>query len=139
MGETGQQSLVLILARELADNLTTPLFLVDRQGDVLFYNEPAEAILGRSYAEAATMSRDEWVEAFSMRDMDGCPLGVREFPVIQTLIDRRPSGRRVRLRSFDGTDRTLTIQAYPLLARTEELVGALAFFWEAPDVEEERS
>lgn len=130
MGETEQQSLVLILARELADNLATPLFLVDRQGDVLFYNEPAEVVLGRSFAEAATMSRTEWVEAFPTQDLEGRTLGLRELPLIRTLIDRRPHRRRVCLRALDGAERTLTVHAYPLLARTEELLGAMAFFWE---------
>ncbi len=130
MGETGQQSLALILARELADNLATPLFLVDRQGDVLFYNEPAEAVLGRSFAEAATMTRDEWVEAFPTQDLDGRTLGRRELPILRTIIERRPHARKVRVRTLDGTERALTVHAYPLLGRTEELVGAMAFFWE---------
>ena len=32
--------------RELADHLATPIFVVDAAGDLLFYNEPAEKLLG---------------------------------------------------------------------------------------------
>ena len=39
----------IILIRQLAGYLSVPLFLVDPKGDLLFYNEPAEAILGRRF------------------------------------------------------------------------------------------
>ena len=41
----------IILIRQLAGYLSVPLFLVDPKGDLLFYNEPAEAILGRRFEE----------------------------------------------------------------------------------------
>ena len=39
----------IILTRQLAAYLSVPLFLVDPKGNLLFYNEPAEAILGRRF------------------------------------------------------------------------------------------
>ena len=36
----------IILTRQLAAYLSVPLFLVDPKANLLFYNEPAEAILG---------------------------------------------------------------------------------------------
>ena len=41
-----QQPLELILARQFADSLTMAVFLVDPEGNLLFYNEAAEDILG---------------------------------------------------------------------------------------------
>jgi hypothetical protein len=41
------QPIQIILMRQLAGYLSVPLFLVGPNGDLLFYNEPAEAILGR--------------------------------------------------------------------------------------------
>ena len=45
----------IILIRQLAGYLGMPLFLVDPKGDLLFYNEPAEAILGRRFEETGAM------------------------------------------------------------------------------------
>ena len=45
MEKTQQRSLVLILARELADNSATPMFVVDPEGNLVFFNEPAEHVL----------------------------------------------------------------------------------------------
>jgi hypothetical protein len=42
------QPIQIILMRQLAGYLSVPLFLVGPNGDLLFYNEPAETILGRS-------------------------------------------------------------------------------------------
>ena len=37
-----QKSLVLILARELATNLATPIYIADADGDLGYFIEPAE-------------------------------------------------------------------------------------------------
>lgn len=37
----------IILSRQLADCLTVPVFIVNPEGSLIFYNEPAEQILGQ--------------------------------------------------------------------------------------------
>ncbi|MBW2374226.1 MAG: PAS domain-containing protein, partial [Deltaproteobacteria bacterium] len=37
----------LILLRQLASQLAMPIIVVDPRGDLLYFNEAAEAILGR--------------------------------------------------------------------------------------------
>ena len=54
------KNLVLIVARELASNLATPVFIVDDAGLIVFYNEPAEAILGRTFSEFGEVPAEEW-------------------------------------------------------------------------------
>jgi hypothetical protein len=39
----------IILTRQLAGYLSVPLFLVDQKGNLLYYNEPAEVLLGRRF------------------------------------------------------------------------------------------
>ena len=46
-------NLPLILARELASNLATPMFLLDDGGMLVFYNDAAELLLGKPFAESA--------------------------------------------------------------------------------------
>jgi hypothetical protein len=48
-----QKSLVLILARELATNLATPIYIADSVGDLVYFNEPAEQIAAGRFAGAA--------------------------------------------------------------------------------------
>ncbi len=58
----------IILTRQLAAYLSVPLFLVDPEGNLLFYNEPAEAILGRRFDETGAMPPEEWSSAFTRID-----------------------------------------------------------------------
>jgi hypothetical protein len=65
------QPIQIILMRQLAGYLSVPLFLVGPNGDLLFYNEPAEAILGRRFDETGAMSAKEWSSAFTPEDSEG--------------------------------------------------------------------
>ena len=57
---SGQRPLELILARNLISGLSTPAFLVDDEGVVVFYNEAAGALLGRRFEEAGRYRPEEW-------------------------------------------------------------------------------
>ena len=57
--------LELILMRELAGHLSTPIFVVDPNGDLLFYNEPAETLLGSRFDETGMMPFKQWATMFS--------------------------------------------------------------------------
>ena len=52
------------MARGFMANLSTPAFLVDQQGVLVFYNEAAEEILGLTFAEAGPMPAEEWGAQF---------------------------------------------------------------------------
>ena len=49
MVSMAQQSVEMILMRQLSGYLFVPVLIVDADGTVVFYNEPAEAILGRRF------------------------------------------------------------------------------------------
>ena len=53
---TDQRPVELILARGLMSNLTTPAFLVDPDGTLVFFNEAAGELLGLRYEEAGPMT-----------------------------------------------------------------------------------
>ena len=58
----------IILARQLAGYLSVPVFLVDQIGNLLFYNEPAEQILGQRFDETGAMPAEVWSTAFTPED-----------------------------------------------------------------------
>jgi PAS domain S-box-containing protein len=127
---TPQKSIVLILARELASKLATAMFVVDPEGTLIYYNEPAEAILGQTYAETGEMSKDEWSKSFEPEDLDGGQIPPPELPLSIALAQKVPAHRRFRITGHDGVRRTISVTAFPLFARAKEFVGAVAVFWE---------
>jgi PAS domain-containing protein len=125
-----QKHLALIIARELASQLATATFIADADGQLVFYNEAAEDILGRTFAEAGSMPATEWSSLFRIEDLDGAPLPLDELPGGIALAERRPAHRRIRVAGLNGGRRLISVTAIPLFSHPTELVGMVAFFWE---------
>jgi PAS domain-containing protein len=125
-----QKHLALILARELATQLATATFISDADGDLVFYNEAAEKILGRTFAAAGAMPAAEWASMFRIEDLDGTPIPLERNPGGIALAERRPDHKRLRIVGLDGTPRVISATAMPLFSHPTELVGMVAFFWE---------
>ena len=128
-----QRPLPLILARELATQVATATFIADAQGDLVFYNEQAERILGRTFAEAGSMSASEWGALFKLETLDGDPLPPEKMPAAIALLEQRPAHGRLRMTGLDGVKRTLSVTGIPLLSSRVECVGMLALFWQEDD------
>ena len=129
MSTQSQKQLVLILARAFASNLSTPTLIADARGYLVFYNEPAEAVLGRRFAEAEEMPLDDWLVAFEPRTLAGDPLPPAERPTRIAFDERRASHLRYLVTSVDGVEREIEVTAFPLFAQTDEFVGVVVIFW----------
>jgi PAS domain-containing protein len=127
-----QRNLLLILGREFASKLATPTFVADADGNLVFYNEPAERLLGRTFAEAGEVKADEWTSLYKVEEVDGTPVPLERNPAGITLLERRPAHSRLRITGLDGVTREIEATAFPLMSTPEELVGMVAIFWEAP-------
>jgi len=128
-----QQPIELILMKRLAGYLTVPIFMVDSIGNLLFYNEAAEAILGYQYEDTGEMPLEEWGTIFSPMDGQGLPLEPRDLPLAMALRQQRPVQGAFRLRGLDGVWRSIEILAFPLEGQGGRRVGAAAIFWECSD------
>jgi PAS domain-containing protein len=123
-------SLPLILARELASNLATPMFLIDARGMLVFFNEAAEVFLGASFAELGEIDALEWGAMLQMSEPDGTPVRRRDTPAGIAFFERRPSHRRFLATGHDGVRHHVEVTAYPLFAATDDLHGVVSVFWE---------
>jgi PAS domain-containing protein len=128
--ETRHKTLILILARELATNLATPVFVVDPEGTLVFYNEAAEGILGEPFGVVGELTRDQWLAMFPPEAPDGTPLPMEQAPLIRALREHIPVHDHIRVRARDGVSRDIAVTAFPLLVGGEEFAGAVAIFWE---------
>jgi PAS domain-containing protein len=124
-----QKHLVLILAREFASNLATPTLIADDRGQLVFFNEAAEEIVGATFAEIGEIPLDEWAASFSPRTLDSEPLPPQRLPARIALDERRPTHQRLLVTSRDGVDREVAVTAFPLFAHADEFVGIVAIFW----------
>ncbi len=125
-----QHDLELILLRQSASYLATPIFIVDAVGTLLFYNEPAEKILGHRYDEAGPMPVEEWGSVFTPVDDDGNPLAPDDLPLAITVATRQPAHGAFTIRGLDGGLRRIVVTAIPLIGQSGRDLGSLALFWE---------
>ena len=117
------------MAQGMMANLSTPAFLVDGAGTLVFFNAPAARLLGVSYEEAGAMSPEEWASRFSPEDADGRPLELEQLPLAIALSEGRPAYRAMRIVGADGASRSIEISAFPIVGRRGQ-TGALAIFWD---------
>ena len=126
-----QQPIELILTRQLASYLATPMFLVGPEGELLFYNEPAEALLGYRFDEALEIPLDEWASAYLLyRPATGERLPMDEFPVVAALRSGRPSHTTLVYERPDGGRLPIVVTSIPLIGEGGSLLGAAAIFWQ---------
>ena len=119
----------IILNRQLADCLAIPVFLTDTVGNLLFYNEPAEDILGKRYEDTGEMAVEEWSTVFKNKDENGDTLPPEELPLVKTLKDRLPHHKTFWIESLQGKAEKISVTSYPIIGRAGKFVGAVAIFW----------
>jgi PAS domain-containing protein len=124
------ESLVLLLAREFASILATPIYVTDSESTLVYFNESAERIGGRSFAEAGEMSIRQWAELLRLRSVDGTSLPLKEMPGGIAFIERRPAHARLRLTGLDGAERVVSTTAFPLFGPDDAFHGIMVIFWE---------
>jgi PAS domain-containing protein len=125
-----QLAVEVILMRELAGKLAVPAFLVDPDGTLLFYNEPAEELLGTRFDETGIMSAADWTTLFTPTDERGRPLAPESLPLVQVLATRRPAHGQFWIKGMDGGDRFLEVTAFPLVGQGDTFLAAAALFWQ---------
>ena len=130
-GSVNQVEIELILMRQLATYLITPVFIVNREGALLFYNEAAQMLLGRSYEENDEMPLEEWAASFRPRREDGGAVPPNELPLVIALREKRLAYLSpLIILGHDGVPRRIAVTAFPLLGQQERELGAVAIFRE---------
>jgi PAS domain-containing protein len=126
-----QKEIEIILTRQLASYLAMPIFLVDPQGTLIFYNEPAEAILGQRFDETGEMPVGVWSTVFNPTDDDDVPLPLEALPLSVALDQRRPACLTFWICGLDEVRRRIELIALPIIGQSDRFLGAMAVFWEA--------
>jgi PAS domain-containing protein len=127
-----QREIEIILLRQWASHMSLPIWVAGVDGNLLYYNEPAEALLGVRYDEAGEMPLAELTEVFQVEAADGSPMSMDVFPLAVALRQERPSHIRLRYSGLDGVWRDVEVTAFPFEGEGRRLLGAVAIWWEVP-------
>jgi PAS domain-containing protein len=119
----------LILARQLASGLSVPVLLVDARGDTVFYNEPAEAIFGRSFDEIDALPFEERTATLAARRENGEALPADRLPGMLAMRERRPAHAEFFIHGLDGVLRAVEATATPIESAGGHVLGAVIVMW----------
>ena len=120
----------MILARQLASSLAMPILLVDTEGSLIFYNEPAEVILDQRFDETGEMGGEEWMRRFALADESRQPIATEDRPLMMALAEHKPYSRTVWMRCAHREWLHVNITAFPLIGEGGQFLGAQMIFWE---------
>ena len=109
-----------------------PIFLVDPDGNLVFYNEPAEALLGTRFDETGEMPATSGRALFDPDRRRGRPHPApKRLPLVIALHERRPAhGQLSDPRAATACAGTSRSTAFPLIGAGTTCLGAVAIFWE---------
>lgn len=127
---TKPKPIQIILARQFASTLAMPILIVDTEGTLIFYNEPAEVILDQRFDETGEMSAGLWSTLFAAEDEDRKPIATEDRPTMLALTERKPISRTLWMRCRYGEWRHVQITAFPILGEANQFLGAQMIFWE---------
>lgn len=127
------QPLELILARQFGDSLSMPCFLVDPEGNLLFYNEAAETIFGLRFGETGGMRVEEWATVFTPTDSDGNPIIPEDLPLVKTITTKSPAFGSFYIDSLKGERIHITVSSFPITGLPSRFLGSMAMFWKTEE------
>lgn len=128
-----QQPVEMILLRQLASYLALPIWMMDADGNLVFYNEPAESLLGIQFDDAGPLHAEELAEMFRTTDREGNPLKDEDLPVVAAFARRQPAHGELRFCGMDGVWRDVEISAMPIEGQGQRFLGVFATFWESTE------
>lgn len=130
MERAAQRPLELILARNLLSALSTPALLVDRSGEIVFYNEAAGALLGRPFEESGPISAGDWTKVFGPFDDSDRPIPFDQLPLSAVLKESRPAHGTFTVRSLSRERHVIEAAMVPVVGG-HGFEGGMVFFWES--------
>lgn len=128
-----QDEVEVVILRQWASHMAMPIWIANQDERLVFYNEAAEALLGRRFDEAGEMPLGELPAMFKLTADDGSALSLGDFPLTVAHRAHRPAHLRVRYQALDGVWRRVEVTAFPIERTGGRDLGAVAIFWEAPE------
>jgi len=117
-------------AKLFARDLDTPVFIIDADGNVIFYNKPAGYILGRQFDETDPDAASTWTRIFMPTNESGSPLMPEELPLMIALKESRPDYGTMWIEGVDNIRRHIGVAAFPITDNNSTVIGAMAVYWE---------
>ncbi len=108
-----------------------PIVIVDAQGTLIYWNEPAEVLLGIRFEETGEIPSQVWRAQFGVRDREQTPIPHEDWPLVIALTRQTPVSRTIWVGTPNGSWHHVNWTSVPFIAQGGEFLGVQSVFWEA--------
>lgn len=129
-----QNPLELILTRQWANLLPHAVWIMDDKGNLIYYNHPAENILGLRYDVSGVLSARDLGKVFKYTQVDDTIISIESLPINIALKMQRPAHRIFKILCLGGKWKVLESTAFPLIDQNGTILGAASLFWEVNNI-----
>jgi PAS domain-containing protein len=133
VGPARQHPVELILLRQFAARLTTPVALFDMDGRLIYLNPAAEVVFGVDFADIGELSLEQALFIAQPTDLQGAPMTADTVPVGKALDDGRPEVGTVSIHDPHGRLHCLATTTVPVQGQAGAVFGAMSLFWNPED------
>ena len=130
LGAGRQHPVELILLRQVAARLGTPVSLFDMQGRLIYLNPAAEVLFGVEFACIGKLSLEEALAIAQPTDVHGAPMTPETVPVGRAVGEGRPELGTVVIRDPHDRIHQLGTTTIPVQGQGGAVFGAMSLFWE---------
>ena len=125
-----QHPIEIILIQQWASMMSVPIWITDAAGDLIYFNEPTEALIGVRFEDGDGLSAGDLAARFEITDADGSELHWHERPLVIALEKQQPAQRHIRIRAGDGTTKVIADTAIPIVGEGHRQLGAMVLLWD---------
>lgn len=125
-----QHPVEIILLRQWASMMSVPIWITDRFGNLIYFNEPTEELIGLRFDEAGDLPASILIDRFNLCDIDGSPIPDSERPLMIALEKLQPAQRALRMSDDAGTEKFVSDTAIPIIGEGDRPLGAMVLLWE---------
>lgn len=128
--EMAQHPIEIILLQQWASTMGVPIWITDPAGDLVYFNEPTEELIGIRFENSGNLSASELSDRFVISELDGSPMIEHERPLVIALEKHQPAQREIRIRANDGSWKILADVAIPIIGEGNRHLGAMVILWD---------
>jgi len=122
------QDIELILSRQLAEYLSTPIALTDHDGKMIYFNESAGHVMGKHFDEDGEINSKEWEGRIFENEKLVDSIDIHEILFIKVLSSRHIMQGEFWMRNFEEINQKVMIVCVPLIGLSQREIGAVIYF-----------
>ena len=126
-----QHPIEIILLQQWASMMSVPIWITDASGDLVYFNEATEALIGVRFEDGDSLSAGDLAARFEISDVDGNDLPRHERPLLIALEKQQPAQRHIRIRTADGASKVIADTAIPIVGEANRPLGAMVLLWDS--------